>query len=93
MFEESAVTVGEGAGVVELTVVKSGVNSRDVLVNFATLDGDAVGNHYTVHLYIHIHVCRMIEVIKYPLWIMGELSCFILCVFPQNDVYGTHMHH
>ena len=43
MFMERSVIVQEGAGAVELTVVKSGVNSRDVVINFATLDGDAVG--------------------------------------------------
>lgn len=43
MFTEDEVSVQENAGVVELTVVKFGVNSRDVFVNFATLDGNAIG--------------------------------------------------
>lgn len=43
MFTDGDVTVQEGAGQVELTVFKFGINSRDVHVTFATLGGDAVG--------------------------------------------------
>lgn len=43
MFTAGDVSVEEGTGLVELTVIKSGVNSREVHVNYATLDGDAVG--------------------------------------------------
>lgn len=43
MFTAGEVSVEEKAGLVELTVIKSGLNSRNVRVNYATLDGDAVG--------------------------------------------------
>ena len=43
MFTDDDVTVHEGAGQVELTVVKAGVNARDVRVTFSTRAGDASG--------------------------------------------------
>lgn len=42
MFTTGDVTVKEKTGLVELMIIKSGVNSRDVHVNYATLDGDAI---------------------------------------------------
>ena len=42
-FTVGEVSVEEGDGQVELTLVKTGANSRDVTVHFATLDGDAKG--------------------------------------------------
>ena len=44
MFSMSEVIVSEAAGVVDLTVIKTGANSKDVFVTFSTLDGNAVGN-------------------------------------------------
>ena len=43
MFTAGEVSVEEKTGRVELAVIKSGLNSRNVSVNYATLDGDAVG--------------------------------------------------
>ena len=43
MFSMSEVAVSEAGGVVDLTVIKTGANSKDVFVTFSTLDGNAVG--------------------------------------------------
>ena len=45
MFSMSEVIVSEAGGVVDLTVIKTGANSKDVFVTFSTLDGNAVGNN------------------------------------------------
>ena len=50
---EEDTTVQEGARMVQLTIVKTGFNSRDITVKFATLDGDAVGKT-SVSLYTSI---------------------------------------
>ena len=42
-FVQDALTVPEGVGEVTLTLVKNGTNSRDIMVNYGTLDGDAIG--------------------------------------------------
>ena len=43
MFSDEEVTVTEADGKVDLTIIKSGTNSRDVLVTYTTLDGNAIG--------------------------------------------------
>ena len=43
MFSDEEVTVTESDGKVDLTIIKSGTNSRDVLVTYTTLDGNAIG--------------------------------------------------
>lgn len=43
MFSMPEITVSEAAGVVDLTIIKSGANSRDISVLFSTLEGNAVG--------------------------------------------------
>ena len=49
MFSMGEVVVNESDGVVHLTVIKTGANSRNVFVSFTTLDGNALGIAKTHH--------------------------------------------
>ena len=61
MFSMSEVAVSEAGGVVDLTVIKTGANSKDVFVTFSTLDGNAVGNNLKScvppQLFCWPHIC------------------------------------